>query len=159
MDALFSALGVHVPFATDAQAPHLVFFFTKCKRSARCLHYENPRCTVSIRVSVVHLHHLKAITCLSLKSKCLMVYLVGIIISLFLFLLLLIKKDKSVADKILTVWMLGVGVHQLIFYLDFSKIKNTPGTSRWGKSRTVSYSRFYSVRSRHKTRLFSPCCG
>lgn len=54
-----------------------------------------------------------------------MLYLIGIIISFFLFLLLVIKKEKSVADKILMVWMLVLAIHQFLFYLDFSKISHT----------------------------------
>ncbi|MCF8245807.1 MAG: helix-turn-helix domain-containing protein [Saprospiraceae bacterium] len=51
-----------------------------------------------------------------------MQYLSGIILSFFLFSLLLLKKGKSAADTILTVWMAVMGVHQLLFYLDFSGV-------------------------------------
>jgi len=46
-----------------------------------------------------------------------MFFILGISISIFLELLLLIKKNKSVADKILVVWLFLIFVHQLINYL------------------------------------------
>jgi AraC-like DNA-binding protein len=51
-----------------------------------------------------------------------MIYIVGISIAFFLSLLLLGKKGKTQADKILTVWMLVIGVHLLLYYLVFSGI-------------------------------------
>ncbi|MEQ1554475.1 MAG: hypothetical protein ABL929_09870, partial [Ferruginibacter sp.] len=46
-----------------------------------------------------------------------MLYLVGIVITFFLFLLLTTKKNKSDADKILASWLLFIGVHLGIYYL------------------------------------------
>jgi hypothetical protein len=51
-----------------------------------------------------------------------MIYIVGISIAFFLSLLLLIKRGKTQADEILTVWMLVIGVHLFIFYFYFSAI-------------------------------------
>jgi len=51
-----------------------------------------------------------------------MIYVVGISIAFFLSLLLLSKKGKTQADKILTVWLLVIGVHLLLFYFVFSGI-------------------------------------
>lgn len=51
-----------------------------------------------------------------------MLYLTGIILSSFLLLLLLLKKDKSRADYILSIWMAIMTLHQLTNYLEFSKI-------------------------------------
>ncbi len=51
-----------------------------------------------------------------------MLYLTGIILSSFLLLLLLLKKDKSRADYILSTWMAIMTLHQLTNYLEFSKI-------------------------------------
>ena len=47
----------------------------------------------------------------------LMFFVLGISISVFLEFLLLIKKDKSPADKILLIWLLLLFVHQLLNYL------------------------------------------
>ena len=49
-----------------------------------------------------------------------MLYLAGIFISIFLFLLLLIKKNKSSADVILAIWMAVMTIHQIAHYLDFT---------------------------------------
>ncbi len=51
-----------------------------------------------------------------------MIYIVGISIAFFLSLLLLSKKGKTQADKILTAWLLVIGIHLLLFYLFFSGI-------------------------------------
>jgi AraC-like DNA-binding protein len=51
-----------------------------------------------------------------------MIYIVGISISFFLCLLLLTKKGKTQADKILTAWLLLISVHLLLFYLFFSGV-------------------------------------
>jgi AraC-like DNA-binding protein len=51
-----------------------------------------------------------------------MIYIVGISIAFFLSLLLLSKKGKTQADKILTVWLLVIGGHLLLYYLFFSGI-------------------------------------
>jgi len=51
-----------------------------------------------------------------------MIYIVGISIAFFLSLLLLSKKGKTQADKILTVWLFVIGVHLLLYYLFFSGI-------------------------------------
>ncbi|MFN8257840.1 MAG: helix-turn-helix domain-containing protein [Bacteroidales bacterium] len=49
-----------------------------------------------------------------------MLYLTGISISLFLSLLLVSKKNKTRADKILTIWLFLLSFHLLIYYLSFS---------------------------------------
>ncbi len=49
-----------------------------------------------------------------------MLYLIGIIITFFLAILLISKKDKSKADTILAVWLCLIGVHLQLFYLHFS---------------------------------------
>lgn len=54
-----------------------------------------------------------------------MLYLIGIIISCFLLLLLLLKKDKSTADQILCIWMTILSLHQSQNYLDVAKISYT----------------------------------
>ena len=46
-----------------------------------------------------------------------MFFILGISISVFLLFLLLIKKNKSFADKILMIWLLLLFVHQLLNYL------------------------------------------
>lgn len=50
-----------------------------------------------------------------------MFFILGISISVFLVFLLLIKKDKSSADKILLIWLLLLFVHQLLNYLSETK--------------------------------------
>lgn len=45
------------------------------------------------------------------------VFIIGIFLSFFLFLLLLRKKGKSLPDKILAFWMLVMGLHLLNYYL------------------------------------------
>lgn len=49
-----------------------------------------------------------------------MFYLSGIIISIFLVFLLIGKKDKNQADKILAIWLFFTGFHLSLFYLIFS---------------------------------------
>ena len=51
-----------------------------------------------------------------------MIYLAGISISFFLSLLLLGKKNKTPADKILTLWIFFLCLHLLFYYLSFSDI-------------------------------------
>jgi AraC-like DNA-binding protein len=46
-----------------------------------------------------------------------MFFVVGIIISFFLDVLLISKKHKTTADKILAVWLFFLGIHLLLFYL------------------------------------------
>ncbi len=46
-------------------------------------------------------------------------FIIGIFISLFQFVLLLNKKAKSLSDKILTFWMLVISVHLISSYLHF----------------------------------------
>ncbi len=46
-----------------------------------------------------------------------MFFIFGIFLALFLELLLLIKKNKSRADKILVVWLFLICIHQLLYYL------------------------------------------
>lgn len=45
------------------------------------------------------------------------IFIIGIFISLFQFVLLLNKKSKSLPDKLLALWMLIIGVHLLSYYL------------------------------------------
>lgn len=54
-----------------------------------------------------------------------MLYLVGIVLSCFLSILLLLKKNKSPADRILCIWMFIMALHQGSNYLDVSKISYT----------------------------------
>jgi AraC-like DNA-binding protein len=49
-----------------------------------------------------------------------MLYLIGIVITFFLAIILISKKNKSQADKILAVWLCFVGIHLQLFYLHFS---------------------------------------
>ena len=44
-------------------------------------------------------------------------FIIGIFLSLFLSLLLSLKSNKTLSDKILTVWMLVIGVHLFSYYL------------------------------------------
>lgn len=53
-----------------------------------------------------------------------MLYLVGIIISFFLFFLLLGKKNKDIADVILAIWLFVIGFH-LYFYYTSSRVYST----------------------------------
>ena len=46
-----------------------------------------------------------------------MFYLIGILLSTFLTFLLLIKKNKSKADKILLAWLFLMSIHQVFFYI------------------------------------------
>lgn len=56
-----------------------------------------------------------------------MFFILGISISVFLVFLLLIKKEKSSADKILLGWLILLFIHQLFNYLDHtSELKNYP---------------------------------
>jgi len=54
-----------------------------------------------------------------------MLYLSGIIISLFLSLILITKRKKTSADFILLGWLLVLGFHLLAFYIVFSKQQMT----------------------------------
>ncbi|RFS16153.1 helix-turn-helix domain-containing protein [Emticicia sp. C21] len=49
-----------------------------------------------------------------------MFYLSGIIITFFLAILLISKKDKSKGDRILATWLCLIGIHLQLFYLHFS---------------------------------------
>lgn len=49
-----------------------------------------------------------------------MLYLTGIIITFFLIIILIGKKNKSEADKILSFWLFFTGVHLILFYLHFN---------------------------------------
>ena len=49
-----------------------------------------------------------------------MIYLAGTIIAFFLSFILLSKKNKNTADKILFVWLLVMGLHLFFFYLSIS---------------------------------------
>ncbi len=56
-----------------------------------------------------------------------MIYIAGISIAVFFEFLLITKKNKSEADKILVLWMFLITVHLFLFYLSFSKeIYNYP---------------------------------
>jgi AraC-like DNA-binding protein len=50
-----------------------------------------------------------------------MLYLIGIIITFFLVVILISKKNKSEADKILALWLFFTGCHLILFYLHFNK--------------------------------------
>lgn len=51
-----------------------------------------------------------------------MIFLGGIIISLFLSALLLFKKNRSIADNFLLCWILVIAVHQFYYYFDHSDL-------------------------------------
>ncbi|MCK4407102.1 MAG: hypothetical protein KAV44_05460 [Bacteroidales bacterium] len=51
-----------------------------------------------------------------------LLFFTGIIISIFLCLLLILKKNRIKVDKILTIWMAVIAIHQLLFFLDHSGI-------------------------------------
>lgn len=51
-----------------------------------------------------------------------MIYLFGISVTVFLFALILIKKQKTRADYVLLTWMGVMLVHMLLFYLDYRGI-------------------------------------
>lgn len=50
-----------------------------------------------------------------------MFFLIGIVLSVFMSLLLFLKRSKSRADKILAVWLLFMAVNQLFNYLLFTE--------------------------------------
>ena len=49
-----------------------------------------------------------------------MFFLIGIIISAFLFVLLVFKPNKSYADRILMIWMAVMALHQLLSYFQYA---------------------------------------
>ena len=49
------------------------------------------------------------------------VFIIGFVQAFFIDIILLSKKKKSISDKILTIWMFVLGVHLLLFYLDYIK--------------------------------------
>ncbi|HPH20718.1 MAG TPA: helix-turn-helix domain-containing protein [Haliscomenobacter sp.] len=51
-----------------------------------------------------------------------MLYLFGIFTSFYLFTLLLLKRNPSFADRMLSIWMVVMGLHQVLHYLDYAKI-------------------------------------
>ncbi|MDD7887267.1 AraC family transcriptional regulator [Flavivirga sp. 57AJ16] len=51
-----------------------------------------------------------------------MLFIVGISIAIFLSLLLLIKKNKSRADKILVLWLILISINQIFNYLNFKEV-------------------------------------
>jgi hypothetical protein len=57
-----------------------------------------------------------SVTSLNNRNKS-MFLIIGIIISFFLSFLLLSKKDKILADKILMTWLFIMGFHLLLFYI------------------------------------------
>lgn len=57
-----------------------------------------------------------------------MLYLAGIVITIFLSVLLTGKKNKTPADKLLIVWLFAIAFHLFLFYLFLTgKIYNYPG--------------------------------
>lgn len=46
-----------------------------------------------------------------------MIYIIGIAIIFFLSFILVTKKEKSNADKILSMWLITIGIHLILFYL------------------------------------------
>ena len=53
-----------------------------------------------------------------------MIFIAGIVISLFLSALLLFKKNKSTADKILLAWFLLMAAHQAFYYFENSEYQS-----------------------------------
>lgn len=51
-----------------------------------------------------------------------MLFFLGISISLFLTILLLLKKNKTKSEYILNSWMFVISLHQIFFYLDYTKL-------------------------------------
>lgn len=49
-----------------------------------------------------------------------MQYLIGVIITFFLAFLLITKSNKTLADRILFFWLIGIGFHLYLFYLSFT---------------------------------------
>jgi hypothetical protein len=49
-----------------------------------------------------------------------MIYIIGAVIAFFFELLLISKKNKNLADKILTIWMFVIGVHLFLYYIQSS---------------------------------------
>jgi len=49
-----------------------------------------------------------------------MLYIIGITITFFLSILLLSKKNKSTADHILSIWLVLIGIHLVLYYLFFT---------------------------------------
>ena len=47
-------------------------------------------------------------------------YLIGIILSVFLFFLLVLKRNKSTPDRILACWIAVIAIHQLLHYVEQS---------------------------------------
>jgi AraC-like DNA-binding protein len=47
------------------------------------------------------------------------IYLLASVQALFLFSVLLAKQQKSVADNVLMIWLAGIGIHTLIYFLYF----------------------------------------
>ncbi len=50
-----------------------------------------------------------------------MFYLAGVSLSFFLCLLLVTKRDKTTADRLLAAWLLVAALHLLLFYFDYSR--------------------------------------
>lgn len=51
-----------------------------------------------------------------------MIYQIGFVITFFLAFLLLSKSNKTIADKILSFWLITIGFHLFLFYLFYTKI-------------------------------------
>ena len=47
------------------------------------------------------------------------VFIIGFVQAFFIDIILLNKKRKSIADKILIIWMFIIGLHLLLFYLHY----------------------------------------
>jgi len=50
-----------------------------------------------------------------------MIFIAGITIALFIEILLISKKNKSKADKILIIWMFLMGIHLFLFYVSYTE--------------------------------------
>ncbi len=50
-----------------------------------------------------------------------MIFIIGLSISTFIFILLCLKKNKSESDKILAVWMGFMSIHVFLYYLHYSQ--------------------------------------
>lgn len=53
-----------------------------------------------------------------------MIYLIGLIIACFLFLLILLKKQKTRQDRVLFAWICFLIAHLFLFYLHYTKIED-----------------------------------
>lgn len=56
-----------------------------------------------------------------------MIFLFGFSISLFLVILLFLKREKTLKDYILLFWFVVITIHQLLFHLDYSQLISSYG--------------------------------